>query len=167
MVHKKDLVRAIKRSTKETMPDLLNNKAFEGYVKSRGDKSHPKLMKSLNNKAAAFGVEVPAKWGARPWTGPALWEKGKAAEALKAAMAAKDATALAAAIEATDNLEGVDFVKVAMDAKGKPLSEQPTTACSQLLEEAKALAETLDAPPAPEEEAPAEEAPAEAEAAAE
>lgn len=162
MVHKKDLVRAIKRSTKETMPDLFNNKAYEGYVKSRGDKSHPKLMKRLNNKAAAFGVEVPAKWGARPWTGPALWEKGKAAEALKAAMAAKDATALAAAIEATVNLEGVNFVKVAMDAKGKPLSVQPTTACSQLLAEAKAFAETLDAPPAAEEEAaPAEEAPAE------
>lgn len=145
VIHKKDLIRAIKRSTAESMAGIISNKEFEGYVKSRGDKSHPKLMKKITNKATAFGVAIPTKWGCQPWKGPALWEKGKAAEALKAAMAAKDGVALAAAIAATDKLEGVKFVKIKLDAKGKPTKEQPKTACSELLAEAKALGVTLEA----------------------
>lgn len=138
------VINRIERSTKETFASTVLVPEVDEYVKSRGPVLYPKLKSKILNKAKALGIEVPAKFGTKPWTGPALWVKGAAAEAIKSAMAANDLAALEAAIAATDNLEGVQFVKKKLDAKGKPIKMDPT-ACSKLLDEAKAAVAALKA----------------------
>lgn len=137
------VVKRIKQATKENFESTVYCSAVEEYVRSRGIPLFPKLRKRISEKAKVLGIAVRPDFAKKPWSGPALWLKGQAAEEIKAAMASRDIAALEAAINKANNLEGVKFVKIELDAKGKVKKEQKVTACSKLLADAKALVEVL------------------------
>jgi hypothetical protein len=137
------VINRLDRATKDNFMSTVYCPEVEEYVRSKGKVAFPNLQKRIANKAKALGIAVKPDFAKQKWSGPALWLKGQAAEAIKTAMAAKNVAAIEAAVAATATLQGVQFVKIKNDAKGKPLKVQPVTACSALIADAKALVETI------------------------
>jgi hypothetical protein len=155
----RDVKRKVAKSTKETFEaEVYNSKEIEDFVRARGTASYPKLKKLIHNKAKELGVAKKEKFASKPYTGPPLWLKGAAAEALKAAIAkGDDVAALESAVEGAETLEGIAFVKEGEESpllnEAKELIEKLQSAAA---EEPAAEAEAAEEPAAAEEEAAAE-----------
>lgn len=128
---KRAIVRKIKRATKESFATDVYSPEIEAWMQAAGTTMHKKMRTKIVSRAKELEVEVNKKFGLKPYTGPPFWLKIEAAKALKAAVDKRDLAALEAAVEGAETLEGIEFVKEGQE--------------SEILNEAKALIDTVKA----------------------